>query len=126
MRPRDESAHGILQDAIAKGYLGTDEAYPVEGFASHDAANNGRLSVNRGGKHLNVATAAWVVDMDGQHCPGNCRAPESPHGLRFRIWSKESARAHVLASTGGDPSKLRYNPFATAKGPAMDDSGRPI
>lgn len=126
MRPRDESAHGVLQDALDKGYLGSDAIYPVDGFASHDAANQGRLSVNRGGKHLNISTAAWVVDMDGQHCPGNCNAPDTPHGLRFRIWSKDSARQHILASTGGNPANLRYNPFARGRGPSVDDSGRPL
>lgn len=126
MRPRDESAHGVIQDALDKGYLGTDAVYPVDGFTSHDAANEGRLSINRGSKHLNVSAACWVVDSDGQHCPGHCKSPDSAHGLRFRLWSKDSARSHVLASTGGDPSKLRYNPFQRRSGPAFDDAGRPL
>ena len=124
MQQRDERAHGVVNDALAKGFLDTGAIYPVDGIASHDAANEARLSVNRAGQHLGMSTPCWVVDQDGQHCPKGCQRPDSPHGIRFRIHSKDSARKHVYRQTAGDPSKLRYNPFARAAGPVVDDYGR--
>lgn len=126
MRPRDESAHPVIQQAMDQGYIGSEGAYPIDGFATHDAANRGRLAIKRGGEHLGVSAAPWVVDQYGEHCPGPCKDPNAPHGVRFRLWSKDSARQHVLTQSGGDPAKLRYNPFMKGKGPVVDDYGRPL
>lgn len=116
----------MVEDALAKGYLGTEAIYPVDGFPSHGVANLARLSVKRAGEHLGVSAAPWVVDGDGLHCPGPCKDPNGPHGVRFRLYTKESARRHVLAATGGDPAKLRYNPFAKAQTPVVDERGHSL
>jgi hypothetical protein len=126
LRPRDESAHPLIKQALAEGYLDTHAIYHLDGLASHAAANNARLSLNRGGQHLNVSTPSWVTDETGEQCTKACRAPETPHGLRFKLYSKDSARAHVLRESGGDPSKLKYNPFAKGQRSLIDDSGARI
>jgi hypothetical protein len=124
MRPRDESAHPVINHAIEQGHLDTGKPYAIHGFTSHDAANEGRLSVNRGGKHLNVATPSWVVDEGGNPCYKACSDPEGPHSVYFRLHSKDSARKHVVAQSGGDPANLKYNPFARGQRPLLDDSGQ--
>jgi hypothetical protein len=126
MRPRDESAHPVIEQAIAEGYLDSQAVYDVPGFASHAVANQARLSLNRAGHHMNVSTPSWVADEMGEQCYKACKDPDAPHMLRFRLHSKDSARAHVLQQSGGDPSKLKYNPFARGQGAVLDDSGRAI
>ena len=123
MRSRDEHAHKLIKHALAQGYLDSGAVYPVDDFPSHEIANHARLSLNRGGHHLNVATPSWVVDQDGNPCYKACMNPDAPHGLRFRLHSKISARAHVIRESGGDPASLKYNPFARAEGPIVDDKG---
>jgi hypothetical protein len=124
MRPRDESAHGVVTDAINQGYIGTDRPYPIRGIQGHEAANQARLSINRAGRHLGVSIACWVVDNDGEGCWKDCQDPQAPHGVFFRLHSKNQARGHVVASTGGDPAKLKYNPFKRGTGPLVDESGQ--
>jgi hypothetical protein len=126
MRPRDETAHPVIEQALAEGYLDTEAVYHVHGFASHAIANQARLSLNRGGHHLNVSTPSWVVDDYGEQCYRSCKDPEAPHGLAFRLFSKDSARAHVLKGSGGDPKKLKYNPFKRGQRAIIDDSGRAV
>jgi hypothetical protein len=126
MKPRDESAHPLIEQALSEGYLDTGAVYHVDGFASHAIANQARLSMNRGGKHLNVSTPSWVTDEYGEQCYKACKDPQAPHGLRFRLHSKDSARSHVLHQSGGDPSKLKYNPFKRGQKAIIDDSGRPV
>src|SRR5262249_32767163 len=117
MRPRDESAHPVVKDALGKGYLDTGKPYPIHGFKTHEAANQGRLSVNRAGSHLGVSVAAWVADQYGEPCYRHCQDESAPHSVFFRLHSKNQARKHILHQTGGDPSKLKYNPFARREGP---------
>jgi len=133
MRKRDERAHAVIKDALNQGYLDTGTPYVVPGFGSHDAANEGRKSVKVGGDHLGFSTAAWVTDQDGNPCwigskPGykECTDPGAPHAVRFRIHSKDKGREHVVRESGGDPSKLKYNPFQRAEGRLVDDSGNPV
>jgi hypothetical protein len=126
MRQRDESAHPVVEDAIDRGYIDTSRIYPINGFTTHHAANEGRLSINRAGGHLGVSVSSWVTDQAGQRCYEHCQDPQAPHGVYFRVWSKNSARQHVYRQSGGDPANLKYNPFAKKKGPAVDDSGRPL
>lgn len=121
---RDESAHAVLQDAVDAGYLDTDREYDVPGIASHRAANEARLSVNRGAPHLGVAVACWVTDNDGNSCYKDCQDGSAAHGVRFKVFSKNKARTHVVRQSGGDPAKLRYNPFAKAAGPIVDENGK--
>jgi hypothetical protein len=123
MRPRDERAHPVVNHAIELGYLDTGAEYAVDNLTSHDAANEARLSINRAGTHLNVSTPSWVVDQDGHPCYKGCADANAPHGVRFRIHSKAAARAHLVHQTGGDPAKLKYNPFQRGSGPVLDDHG---
>jgi hypothetical protein len=113
---RDESAHPLIQDALAKEYLDSGLIYPVDGFTDHESANQGRLSANRAGRHHNIAISTWVVNAKGDGCwkDGSlqCTDPEGPHGIRFTVHSKNAARGHIVAKSGGDPSRLKYNPFA--------------
>ena len=125
MRPADERAHPVIQDAIDRGYVDNGAEYEVNGIASHNKANDARLSIARAGRHFNLSTPCWVVDEDGEPCGAGCEAPDTPHGVRFRLHSKDQARAHLLRQTGGDPSKLKYNPYARPAMPRFSDDGRP-
>ncbi len=78
MRPRDESAHPVVEDAIDKGYLDTGRIYPIPGFTTHQAANEGRLSINRAGQHLGVSVSGWVTDQAGERCYQGCQDPRPP------------------------------------------------
>jgi hypothetical protein len=124
MTPRDEAAHPVIKDAIAKGHVVSGEPYPIDGFEGHEAANRGRMSVRRGCQHLGVSCACWVVDADGERCYKDCKDGNAPHGLRIRLFPKDSGRKYVAEQTGGDPSKLKYNPFKRAESRILDDSGR--
>jgi hypothetical protein len=126
MRPRDERAHPVVRDALDQGFLDTGAIYHVDGFEGHEAANEARKSVNRAGQHLNVSTPCWVVDQGGESCYKACTDQNAPHGIRFRLHSKDQARQHVVQQTGGDPSKLKFNPFARGQAPLLDDSGRRV
>jgi hypothetical protein len=121
--PRDESAHGVIQDAVDKGYLDTGRKYYVGNLASHDIANEARKSITRGLAHFGLAPTAWVTDKDGNPCWKDCKAPDAPHGAGFELHSKNAARKYVVAATGGDPSKLRYNPFTPPRAGRFDDNG---
>lgn len=108
-----------MKDAIAKGYLGTGQYYVIDGFASQEVANESRRSVNCAARHLGVSCSSKEAEDVQALTDGTWR-------LRFRIWPKNAGRRHVHKETGGDPSKLAYNPFARAEGPVVDDYGRPI
>ena len=124
MQPRDERAHGIIEDALNKGYLDSGKPYVVPGFPSHDAANEARQSIARGLHHYGVAPAAWVTDSDGNQCYKNCQDPSAPHGAAFELHSKDRAKKHVVEQTGGDPSKLRFNPYARNAQPRVTPDGQ--
>lgn len=124
MQPRDERAHPVVNDALDRGYLDTGREYPVDGIASHDAANEARLSVKNAATHLGVSEACWVVDGAGNPCGADCQAPGTPHGIRFRLHNKNAARAYITRQSGGDPSKLKYNPFQRGEPRRIDDNGQ--
>lgn len=126
MQPRDERAHPVVQDAYAKGFLDTGTDYPIRGLASHKVANEVRLSIQRAQAHLGFAQAARVIDGDGLPCYKGCQDPSAPHGVTFRLWSKNGARAHVYKQTSGDPQNLKYNPWKRADPAIIDDAGRPL
>jgi hypothetical protein len=126
MRLRDERAHPVVQDAYVKGYLDTGADYPVRGLASHEVANQVRLSVQRAQVHLGFAEAARVVDEDGNPCFRACRDPLAPHGVTFRLWSKNGARAHVFRQSAGDPANLKYNPWKRPDPAMVDDRGHAV
>lgn len=126
MREADTRAHAVIADALAKGHLESSEPYFVMGLPTHDAANQARLSVGRGLVHHNFARASWVVDADQQPCnplKAPCRDPKGPHGVAFAIYAKSAARRHVYQQSGGDPQKLKYNPFAKRNTGGYDDDG---
>jgi hypothetical protein len=110
LRPRDETAHPLLQDALDKGYLDSMQEYVVSGFPDNTSANEGRLAVRRAARHFNVAVAAFCKEQ-----------PDGTWSLHFRCHNKNAARAYVVQQTGGDPTKLKYNPFK--KTPKRDDDG---
>jgi len=128
MRQGDKRAYPVVQDAMDKGHLDSGEAYIINGLPDHETANQSRLSVGRALVAHNFARAAWVIDADGQPCnplKEPCKAENAPHGVGFRLIAKNKARAYIAEQTGGDPSKLKYNPFASKKAAAVDDDGRP-
>jgi hypothetical protein len=120
---RDERAHGVIQDAIDKGYLDNDRKYYVGNLPDHETANQARLSVTRGLPHFGLSPTAWVTDKDGVPCYRNCADPSAPHGVGFQLHSKNAARRYLVTKTGGDPAKLRYNPFAPPRAGRFDDNG---
>jgi len=124
--PRDERAHPVVTHAIDNGYVITGAPYPIDGFATHDAANAGRRSIRLAGQHLGVSVAAWVTDADGERCYKSCADPNAPHGVRFRLFTKESGRQKVVTDSGGDPANLKYNPFRGAAPRLLDDQGKRI
>ena len=126
MRPRDERAHPVVNDALDRGYLDSGREYPVDGIIGHQAANQARLSVKLAATHLGVSAACWVVDQAGNPCPQDCEPSDTPHGVRFRLHSKAAARAYVTRQAGGNPANLRYNPFQRGEPRRFDDNGQPL
>jgi len=116
MRPRDEAAHPVIKHAIEQGYVGTGQPYVVKGFASHEAADQGRRSINNAARHLGISCSSRAAD----HI---IEAPDGTFEVHFRLYPKSGGRAYVRQQTGGDPTKLAYNPFKRAERPAVDDSG---
>lgn len=108
--PADTRADPVIAKMIEDGYLGTGEPYDIP-MPSHDAANEGRLSVNRSARRQNLSPAAWVADETGERCYKDCTNPQGPHYLRVKLWAKDAARTHIFRATGGDPAKLKYNPW---------------
>jgi len=123
---RDERAHGVIRDAIARGYVGSGQHYDLPQLPDHDTANQARLSVNRGARHLGASVSCYVVDGNGEHCWPLSRCPGGPHSVRFRLWSKKSARARVNEIAQGDPSRLMYNPYKRRARPIIDEDGNPV
>lgn len=122
-RARDERAHGVIQDAIDKGYLDTGQKYIVPGLRDHATANAVRQSITRGLNHFGLSPSAWVTDADGEQCYKDCKDPDAPHGAGFELHSKNQARAYLVKQTGGDPSKLKYNPYAPPRQGRFSDDG---
>ncbi len=108
--PADTRADPVIDYAIDRGYLGSGEAFDIP-MPTHDAANQGRLSVNRAARRRNLSPSAWVADAQGEPCYRDCADPTAPHYTRFRLWRKDDARTHVFRTSGGDASKLKYNPW---------------
>lgn len=119
LRQRDERAHPVIKDAMAKGHLGTGKPYQVDGFATREAADEGRRSINNAARHLGVSCSSRAAEHIEQLTDGTWR-------VTFRLYPKKEGRRHVHEITGGDPSKLAYNPFQRGEGPMVDDHGRPI
>ena len=121
--PRDESAHPVVEDAIRKGYVTTQgrdgRPYVIRGFKDEESAQRGRRSVYNAARHFNVSCSSRtnedvIAEEDGTFT------------LRFWLIPKNAGRKHVIKATGGDPSKLAYNPFAKKRRPLMDDDGQII
>jgi hypothetical protein len=120
---RDERAHEVIQDAIDKGYLDTGRKYHVPGLPDHETANQARLSITRGLHHFGLSPAAWVTDAGENPCHKDCQDPSAPHGAGFELHSKAMGRRHVVEQTGGDPAKLRFNPYAPPRQGRFSDNG---
>lgn len=121
---RDERAHGVIQDAVDKGHLDTGRKTYVGGLPDHDTANEARKAVTRGLGHFNLAPTAWVTDEAGEPCWKSCKDPTAPHGVGFELHSKNAARKYIVDKTGGNPSQLRYNPYAQTRPGRFDDDGK--
>lgn len=117
MQPRDERAHPVVEDAINKGYLNTGRHYYVDGFDTEDTAQEARRSIYNACRHLNVSCSS----RSGEDV---LQLTDSSWRVQFRIYSKEHGRAHIAQQTGGDPSKLAWNPFQRGDKPLVDDHGR--
>jgi len=120
---RDERAHGVIQDAIDRGYLDTGQKYVVTGLRDHATANELRISMSRGLRYFNLPPSAWVVDSDGNQCHKDCADPSAPHGAAFELHSKNAAARYIVQATGGDPGKLKYNPYSTGRHGHFSDDG---
>jgi|SRR5579859_3044103 len=124
--PRDERAHPVMQDAIDKGYVergtaqGRDsDPYWIPGFPSHKVANEARRSIYCAAKHFGVSCSSRTnEDIIEQE--------DGTFTLRFWIMSRDSAKRRVLETTGGDPSKLAYNPFKRRNQRMIADDGSRI
>jgi len=116
MRARDERGHPVVRDAIGKGFLESPDSYLVPGFASWEAADEGRRAVNNAARHLGISCSSRQRE-------DILAAADGTFTLRFRIFPKNEGRRHVLQTTGGDPANLAYNPFARAPGPEVDENG---
>lgn len=121
--PRDERAHPVMEDAIAKGYLergtaqGRDsEPYWIPGFPSYTVANAARRSVYCAAKHMGVSCSSRMKEDIIEQEDGT-------FALRFWIMSRDSAKKRILETTGGDPSKLAYNPFKKRNTRRIADDG---
>jgi hypothetical protein len=117
--PRDERAHPVVKDAMASGYTGSGDYYNCDGFTTRDAANEGRKAINNAARHLGVSCSSKEADDVQALTDGTWR-------VQFRLWPKNQGRAHVVKQSGGDPSKLAYNPFRRGEGPIVDEDGRAI
>jgi hypothetical protein len=118
----DTRADPIIARMIELGYLGSGEPFDIP-MQDHDSANEGRLSVNRSARRQNLSPGAWVADQHGERCYKDCADPGAPHYLRVKLWPKDAARSHIFRESGGDPAKLKYNPWQR-KTPRYSDQGQ--
>lgn len=119
----DDSAHPVVQDAIDKGYMASGANYYVQGLRDHATANQARLSVGRALTFFGLSRTAWVTDADGTPCYKACQDAAAPHGVGFRLISRDAGRRYVAEQSGGDPSKLKYNPYMPRRRPRFNDDG---
>lgn len=94
------------------GYEDSGTPYIIPNLKNHATANETRLIVGRALEHFGYGRSVWVTDSDGQQCYKNCKDENAPHGVGFELHSKSKRQAHVLAETGGDPTKLKWNPHS--------------
>lgn len=125
LQQADDRAHDVVQQALDEGHLESGEPFLISPMPTHTIANDARLSVGRALVHFNLSRTAWVVDGDGEPCYRDCKDENAPHGVKFRLFSKNAGRRHIVQQAGGDPSKLKYNPFEKRKTTAFDDDGKP-
>ena len=123
---RETRGHGVVRDAIERGFIDSGQEYMIPPAGTHEQANAARKWINSAADHYGVSAAAWVTDQDGMQCYKACQGPELPHGIRFKLWSKDEARKHVVRQSGGNPANLKYNPFRRAEQRLVDDSGQRI
>lgn len=122
----DKRADPVVDDALERGFLDSGRVYDIPRLRSHDVANEVRRSVTRSARRRNLSPACWVADEAGNPCWKACQNPGAPHMTRFRLFSKDAARGHILRETGGDPSKLKWNPWDQGKNRRYSDSGQPV
>ena len=126
LRQRETRGHAVVRDAIDRGFINSDQPYVIPPSATHDQANEARKWIKTAGDHLGVSAAPWVTDQDGMQCWKACRDPYAPHGVKFKLWSKDAARQHVVTKSGGDPANLKFNPFSRGERRLVNDAGERI
>lgn len=119
LRQRDERGHSVVKDAIEKGFVGSGEHYWIRGIGDHKTAQTARRAVNTAAQHLGVSCSSRMREDVLQEADGTW-------SVRFRLFTKESARAVIAARAAGDPSKLAYNPWARKARRILDDAGNPM
>ena len=123
---RETRGHGVVRDAIDRGLIDTGQEYVIPPAGTHEQANAARKWISTGAAHYGVSAAAWVTDQDGIQCWKACRDANAPHGIRFKLWSKDEARKHIVRQSGGNPANLKYNPYRRGERRLIDDQGRRI
>jgi hypothetical protein len=126
LRQRETRGHAVVRDAIDRGYINSDQVYVIPPAATHEQANEARKWIKVAGDHYGVSAAPWVTDQDGMQCWKACRDLYAPHGVNFKLWSKDEGRRHVVRQSGGNPANLKYNPFRRAEPRLVDDAGKRI
>lgn len=124
MRPRDERGHPVVRDAINRGFLASGNPYHrIPMLTDHDSANEARKIIARALEHFGLGRAAWVTDADRNPCYRDCKDPAAPHSVGFALYRKDGARKFIATQSGGDPSKLKYNPHMRRQGDRFSDDG---
>jgi hypothetical protein len=103
---RDCRFDHLVVAAIGRGY---GVALVLSGIESPERGHDIRKGIYRCARHRSVSAEAGparLVDGDdmGLHATG------ATYELRFRIWSKSSGRARVLANYGPDRTAWAYDP----------------
>jgi hypothetical protein len=110
-QPRDTRSHKYLEALLDQGALDSGEDNFVRELDNHNLANETRLTIRRGARHFGISAAVRVLRSDGTQCTYDCPDPDSPHDVALQLFSKEVAWRYLYQQTGGDASKLKYNPY---------------
>lgn len=103
MKPRKQPIlDHYIQASVGQGV--NDEGHYGElrhqGIEDYERALEIRRALYRSAKHLKVSLKAEVE-----------QAADGTYVVVFHAINKAHARAYIIAKTGGDPSKLDYNPY---------------